>query len=150
MMAEASDDELAPLLRPLIAFLPSEEEVRARFPHQSLSDSARALARLGSSLTVIKRGPTGAVVYDARQPRPTCIPAVPVRATDPTGAGDSFCGGFLAGLVQGGNVIEAAVRGAVAASFVVEDFSLSAAWNWTREERDRRYRWIRKRVSPSV
>ena len=50
----------------------------------------------------------------------THVPAFPASAVDPTGAGDSFCGGFLVGLVETGDLTQAALYGTVAASFVVE------------------------------
>jgi sugar/nucleoside kinase (ribokinase family) len=48
------------------------------------------------------------------------VPAVSPRCVDPTGAGDAFCGGFLTGLIETGDPVEAALRGAVSASFAVE------------------------------
>ena len=50
------------------------------------------------------------------------VPALPVVAIDPTGAGDAFCGGFLAGLMRTGDAFAAACFGTVSASFAVEAF----------------------------
>jgi sugar/nucleoside kinase (ribokinase family) len=147
VMIESSDDELSALLQPLAAFLPSREEVTARYPGRSLDEVLRAVARLGSRITSVKRGPSGSVLYDPGRRRSYVIPAVPVVARDPTGAGDAFCGGFLAGRLQHDDILEAAVYGTVAASFVVEDFSVQAVRRWSRSERDRRYRWVKARVS---
>ena len=146
VMAERPDTELNALLRPLAAFLPSEEEVTARFPGVPLEEVTVRLSRLGARVVVIKRGPLGSHMYDSPASRHYAIPALPVGARDPTGAGDAFCGGFLAGLVLGGDSVHAALCGTVAASFVVEDFWFRAAMNADPAERDRRYAWVQERV----
>lgn len=99
-------------------FLPSEEDVRhvwgSKRPSQ-LFDELRGTA--GISRMVIKRGAAGVDVVSAAGI--THVPAVPVEVEDATGAGDAFCGGYLAGLVRTGDVVEAAIYGVVSASFVV-------------------------------
>ena len=72
----------------------------------------------GVDILVIKRGPDGAEII--REHGSLHIPAISERPVDPTGAGDAFCGGFLAGLLDTDDPREAALRGAVSASFVVE------------------------------
>ena len=52
------------------------------------------------------------------------IPTYSTEAVDPTGAGDAFCGGFLVGMSQTGNAVQAALYGAVSASFIIEDFGV--------------------------
>ena len=51
------------------------------------------------------------------------IPVFPTNVKDPTGAGDAFCGGFQVGLFETGDPVQAALYGAVSASFVIEEFS---------------------------
>ena len=74
------------------------------------------------------------------------MPAYPLEEVfDPTGAGDSFAGGFLGYLSQVNDLSEASVRkaivyGSVVASFVVEDFSLRRLRSLTRDDIERRYR----------
>ena len=101
---------------------------------------------LGPVTTAVKLGMHGAVIYDPGQRRRCVVPAVPVAAKDPTGAGDAFCGGVLAGLVESRGIVPAAVCGAVSASFVVEDFGLDGALRADAAERDRRFRWVLERV----
>jgi ribokinase len=48
------------------------------------------------------------------------VPAYPAKVRDVTGAGDAYCGGFLTGLAETEDPVEAALRGAVSASLVVE------------------------------
>ena len=47
----------------------------------------------------------------------------PNKVVDTTGAGDAFCGGFQVGLFETGDPVQAALYGAVSASFVIEEFS---------------------------
>ena len=122
VMAECSDTELEVLLRPLTAFLPSQEEVTIRFSGTALDVAARTLRWLGAAAVAIKLGRAGSSIYDFRRERRYALPAIPVTAKDPTGAGDAFCGGFLAGLLQENDFLHAGICGTVAASFVVEDF----------------------------
>ena len=74
------------------------------------------------------------------------VPAYPLEEViDPTGAGDTFAGGFMGYLARHGRVNEAILRtavvyGSVLASFVVERFSLERLTTLTWEEVDRRYR----------
>ncbi|MBC7633611.1 PfkB family carbohydrate kinase [Aeromicrobium sp.] len=101
------------------AFLPSEQEVMDLWGHTDIRCLSRWLIERGSrAAVVIKRGPLGVdVLVDQSVIR---VPSVVHDLVDPTGAGDAFCGGFLAGLVATGDPVEAAVRGVVSSSFVCE------------------------------
>src|SRR2546426_5857309 len=107
VMAETSDDELAMLLAPVAVFLPSREEVRARFPDRTLEEALDRLSSLARLATVIKQGRQGALIHDRALGRRHVVPSVPVIAKDPTGAGDAFCGGVLAGFVAGRGGLQA-------------------------------------------
>jgi len=67
------------------------------------------------------------------------VPAFPLEEVfDPTGAGDTFAGGFMGALAQSGDLSEQSVRraiiyGSVLASFVVEDFGMRSLRRITRE-----------------
>jgi sugar/nucleoside kinase (ribokinase family) len=119
-------DEVRHLVRGLDAFLPSEAEVRAFFaaapgaPPIDLWQAAEAFGAMGTKVVVVKSGTRGQLVYDAEAKRKWHVPAYPAKAKDVTGAGDAYCGGFLVGLVQTHDPVEAAVRGAVSASIVIE------------------------------
>lgn len=54
----------------------------------------------------------------------TQIPTYPTEVVDPTGAGDAFCGGFLVGMARTRDARQAALYGAVSASFIIEDFGV--------------------------
>lgn len=77
---------------------------------------------LGPRDVVVKCGEDGCVVFDVADGTAWRIPALAaLDVVDVTGAGDAFCGGFLAGMVKtGGDRLASAVHGTVAASFVVE------------------------------
>lgn len=113
------------LVTGLTAFLPSEEEVRALFQGRSsdLWEIAEALAAYGCEIIVIKRGERGQIVYDAATRSRWEVPPYPGRLVNPIGAGDAFCGGFLAGYRRTYDPLEAALHGNVSASFVVEGHS---------------------------
>lgn len=78
---------------------------------------ARDLAASSSKIIVYKMGEAGAVTFANGQEVRTGI--YPVDALKPTGAGDAFLGGFLAGLAEGRPVSEAVLRGSACASIVV-------------------------------
>ena len=122
MMAEADGGRLAQALRNADAFLPSEKQVRAFFQREDMSvwDMAERLGDMGSRLVVIKRGANGQAVYDHQTGSRWQVPAYPASVQDVTGAGHAYAGGFLAGLIQTRNPLEAGLRGAVSASMVVE------------------------------
>jgi sugar/nucleoside kinase (ribokinase family) len=122
VMAEADPDRLAQALRNADAFLPSEKQVRAFFQREALDiwDMAEQLGEMGSRFVVIKRGANGQAIYDHQSGSRWQVPAYPARVQDVTGAGHSYAGGFLSGLVQTQDPIEAGLRGAVSASMVVE------------------------------
>jgi ribokinase len=97
-------------------------ETRAFFPELSgdLWAAAEAFGALGAGCVVLKLGAQGQYVYEPASDRKWHVPAYPARLVDVTGAGDSYCGGFLVGLDQTGDPLEAALRGCVTASLVVE------------------------------
>ncbi len=115
-------DEIRIMLHKLTAFLPSEEELRALFwgKTNDLWEMAEAVASFGCELVVIKRGGRGQFLYEADSRKRWEIPAYPARLADPTGAGDSFCGGFLAGYRQTYDPLQAVMYGNVSASLNIE------------------------------
>ena len=107
-------------------FLPSEQEVVDLWGHDDPRRLEGELRSVGAeALLVVKRGPEGVDVLDSGSV--VRVPAVPIDLVDPTGAGDAFCGGFLASFVRSGDPVEAAVAGAVSASFVCETRGALAA-----------------------
>lgn len=110
---------LQSLLAAIDLFLPSRAEARLLLGRDDPEQAAREFARSGPKAVAVKLGAEGSVVCSADGPT-LYVPAVPVDAIDPTGAGDAYCGGFLAAYVQRLDPSAAAACGSVSASFVVE------------------------------
>ena len=115
-------DDIPVVLRGISVFHSSEEKLRALFHGRSsdLWEMAEALAGYGCEMIVIKCGAHGQLVYDHAHHTRWMVPAYPGRVVDPTGAGDAFCGGFLAGFRKTYDPLQAALCGNIAASFIVE------------------------------
>ncbi len=115
-------DEIPQVVAGITAFLPSEEEVYSLFEGKTrdLRDIAIILADYGCEYIVIKRGSRGVLLYERVSRSFWEIPAYPVQTIDPTGVGDAFCGGFLAGLRMNYDPFEAALMGSVSASFKIQ------------------------------
>lgn len=115
-------DRVMGFLRYIDVFMPSEQEVRSLLGPVDLWQAAGRFAEAGPRAVVIKVGARGALVYNSETHRKQCVPALPVEVVDVTGAGDSFCGGFMAGYQETGDPVLAACYGAVSASFVLQGF----------------------------
>ena len=102
------------------AFLPSEAEILRVWRPSDLERWLQEQALASMCPIVVKLGEQGAVACLPEQRRTVRIPAFPALVADTTGAGDAFCGGFLAGLVDDHPVDVCAAMGTVAASYVVE------------------------------
>lgn len=110
------------LLTGLTAFLPSEEDVRALFHGRSVDlwEMVEAMAGYGCEFIVIKRGERGQMLYDSATRSRWEIPPYPARVVNTIGAGDAFCGGFLAGYRRTYDPVMAVLHGSISASLVVE------------------------------
>ena len=104
----------------LSAFLPSEAELLRIWRPADLLAWLQEQALAHRCPIVVKLGEQGSIACVPEQRRSFRVPAFPAAVVDTTGAGDSFCGGFLAGLVDGHSVDVCAAMGTVAASYVVE------------------------------
>lgn len=137
-------DEVLALVAKVDVFLPSLDEVRELLGHEDALQAARFFAELGPNIVVIKMGGRGSLSYHAGTGQTVWLPACPARVVDTTGAGDAFCAGFLAALLRDGSLEAAARAGAVAASFAVESFGLSALAAATPSSiRKRTEEWLR-------
>src|SRR4249919_2693411 len=122
----------------------NDAEIRQLTGEQNLARAARAVMEHGPSAVVAKRGEYGAALFTAESF--FALPGIPLEdVRDPTGAGDSFAGGFL-GYLDGhdGELDEASLRramgyGTVLASFNVERFGTERVAALTRKEIDERF-----------
>ena len=124
------------------AFMPSQEEVFRLWHPSNLSDWMQEQSATYRRCLAVKMGAEGSLVCEGPHASVFHIPAFPVRALDTTGAGDSYCGGFLAGLVAGRPIVECAAMGTVSASFVVQAFGALATPRPTATERDARFKSV--------
>ena len=129
--------------------LMNDDEVRMLTEEPTLLKGARRLMDLGPSAVVVKQGEYGASLVTSEGF--FSLPAYPLEIViDPTGAGDSFAGGFLGYLdAQGGATDDATLRkamtyGSAVASFWVEEFGCERAASLTREEIDERFEAFRQ------
>jgi sugar/nucleoside kinase (ribokinase family) len=115
-------NDVPPLITGLTAFLPSEDDLRNLYQGYSddLWEMAEGLAAYGCEIIVIKRGEQGQLLYDAASKSRWEIPAYDSRLVNPTGVGDAFCGGFLAGFRQTYDPVEAVLHGNISAAVVTE------------------------------
>jgi sugar/nucleoside kinase (ribokinase family) len=122
-------DALLEPLRRVDVILLNDEEARMLSGHSNLIRAGRAVLDLGPSLAVIKKGEHGSLLVSRSYT--ASLPAYPVEdVRDPTGAGDTFAGGFVGHLAGCDDPFgedhqrRAAVQGTVLASFAVEGFSV--------------------------
>jgi sugar/nucleoside kinase (ribokinase family) len=125
------------------AVIINDSEARMLTGERDIMTAAEKVLDMGPDTAIIKRGEYGAFLF-SRMGK-FAIPAYPVAGVfDPTGAGDSFAGGFMGYLAAQDSTDFAALKramvyGTVIASFNVEDFSLDRFRRLTREEIDARY-----------
>ena len=122
MMTPIFWDDFPAVLTGLTAFLPSEQELRALFAGRSTDiwEMMAAVAAYGCEFVVAKRGESGQFLYDATSRARWEVQSYPARVVNPAGAGDAFCGGFLAGYRRTFDPLQAVLYGNIAASLVVE------------------------------
>jgi len=123
-------------------FLCNEAEARELSGQADLARASKWILAHGPKLAVIKKGEKGASCFS--RDFAFSVPAFPLKkVVDPTGAGDSFAGGFLGYLTQAKRVGEAAVKnaiiyGSVLASYNVESFSFDKVARLKRSDVERR------------
>jgi sugar/nucleoside kinase (ribokinase family) len=135
---ERTPAELRRTLRQTQILMINDTETRQLSNEHNLLRAARHIFRLGPSTLVIKRGEHGAMMV--HRDSVFCVPAFPLEAVhDPTGAGDSFAGGFMGYLAKVARVNDVTLRramvyGSVMGSFAVERFGLERLRRLTRRE----------------
>lgn len=115
-------DDIPMVVEGITAFLTSEEKIRSLFLGRSsdLWEMAETIGSYGCEIIVIKRQARGQYVYDHAGHNRWIVPAYPAHMVNPNGAGDAFCGGFLAGYRSSYDPLSAALHGNISASLVVE------------------------------
>jgi len=114
--------KLPAYLNGVTALLLSQEKLRNLFWGEThdLWQMAETVSMYGVEYVVIKCGAQGQLLFIAGNKRKIEIPAYPARAADPTGVGQAFNGGFLAGYCKNYDPIEGVLHGSVSASLSLE------------------------------
>jgi sugar/nucleoside kinase (ribokinase family) len=137
-------DALKKVIERVDIFIINEGEARQLSGEANLVKAAKKLLGYGVKTLIVKRGEYGVLMFNS-----TSIfsaPAYPLEEVfDPTGAGDTFAGGFMGYLANTGDTSEEGIRqaiifGSVMASFNVEDFSLNRLKSLDYREIEDRYR----------
>ena len=144
--------ELESLLRRVHGLVLNEEEARMLTGRRNLFQAGRILLEKGPRFVILKKGEHGAFLlgHEVR----FALPAYPVEdVVDPTGAGDSFAGGFMGYLASVKSIQPDALRramlyGTVTASYCVEGFGVEGLERVDRERLDRRYQELAALVTP--
>jgi len=132
---DGKPEALERCLKRIDVLLLNDEEAMQLAGEHNLVRAAQAIVRRGPKSVVVKRGDSGALLF--HEDTIFAAPALPLEEVrDPTGAGDSFAGGFMGYLAFAGSTEPAAIRaaminGSVMASFSVEQFSLDGLRNLT-------------------
>lgn len=119
-------NSLLRLLRSVDIYVANDQEARVLSGEHNLIKAAKCLRAYGPRMVLIKKGEHGVLFYSDKFI--FSLPAYPTdKVIDPTGAGDTFAGGFMGYLtkvkkIDAGNIKKALVYGTIAASFNVEDF----------------------------
>jgi len=145
---ERSNAELRETLKHVDILVINDSETRELSNEHNLLRAAKHIFKMGPSTLVVKRGEHGAMMVDKRGV--FCVPAFPLEEPhDPTGAGDSFAGGFMGYLAGCGSKSDASLRramvyGSVLGSFTVEKFGLDRLRHLKRSEIHARARHFAK------
>ncbi|HLF64736.1 MAG TPA: PfkB family carbohydrate kinase [Saprospiraceae bacterium] len=143
-------DSVMEVIRLVDILIINDDEARQMSGEHSLVKAAGKIHALGPKYLVIKKGEHGALLF--HRDRVFFAPGLPLlEVVDPTGAGDTFAGGFMGYLASSHdmsfeNLRRAIIYGSVMASFCVEDFSLNKLRNLTKDNIEKRYEAFRELV----
>jgi len=128
---------------------PNMQEARAIFGFLNPESLVSEMLANGAETAALRMGAEGSLVATRSAPKPLYIPAVPVdNVVDVTGAGNTYCGAFLAGWVRTGSALQAGRWGAVAASFCIETNGVTDLERADLiSQRDKRLKWIEKQTT---
>jgi sugar/nucleoside kinase (ribokinase family) len=139
------------LLKKVNIYVANDQEARALSGEHNLLKAAKCLRSLGPGMILIKKGEHGVLFYSDKFI--FSIPAYPTdKVVDPTGAGDTFAGGFMGYLtkvkrINEVNLKKAIAYGTVAASFNVEDFGVKGTTRLTPKDLEDRLRKFRRCIT---
>jgi sugar/nucleoside kinase (ribokinase family) len=145
---EGKPQELKRTLATVDVLVVNDGEARMLSGQHNLKKATAAVQKMGPRIVVVKRGEHGATLYS--EGTVFSAPGFPLdEVQDPTGAGDTFAGGFMGSLARAGEVSDAALRraviyGSVMASFAVEDFGLGRLLQLTQQDIEARFQEFKR------
>lgn len=145
---EKKPKELRKTIEKVDILIINEAEAREFTCEPNLVKAAKSILSIGPNTLIVKRGEYGALMFTDSSV--FYAPAYPLENIfDPTGAGDTFAGGFIGYLantnnLEDRNIRQAVIFGSVMASFNVEDFSLNRLKDLTYPDMEHRYREFKK------
>lgn len=145
-----SEAMIIPWISKATAFIPSFEEMDWFFNSHNYQKEIEYLATLGSQVVGLKLGSQGSLMMDVRNQHLWHIPPLGLTVKDPTGAGDAYCGGFLAGYLETGDVLQAALMATVSSSIVIEEFDVRYVFRFGRKDALERLKTLRSMVKQIV
>jgi len=131
-------EDLMEALKKVDVLTINDEEARQLSNEESLVKAAKAIKKMGPKYLIIKKGEHGALLFG--EEKIFFAPALPLESVfDPTGAGDSFAGGFIGYLSKTNdtsfeNMKSAVIHGSVMASFCVEKFGTKKLTEITQKD----------------
>ncbi|MCA0428569.1 MAG: PfkB family carbohydrate kinase [Bacteroidetes bacterium] len=147
---EVAFDDLKETLKKVDVLTINDEEARQLSGEYSLVKAAAKIQEMGPKYLIIKKGENGALLFHGKEV--FFAPALPLEDVfDPTGAGDTFAGGFIGYLAKTGdisfeNMKNAIIFGSAMASFCVEKFGTERIINLSQAELDARIQAFRNLV----
>ena len=148
---ESAMPDLGKVLEQVDVLLLNDAEARQLSGQYSLVKAARTILSMGPKFLIVKKGEHGALLF--HNDKVFFAPALPLEDVfDPTGAGDTFAGGFIGHLaktkdISFENMKTAIIVGSAMASFCVEKFGPNRLKEITKEDIDKRLRQFRELVN---
>jgi sugar/nucleoside kinase (ribokinase family) len=139
-----SRDDVVKMIEMTDGVVINDNEARLLCKEANLAKCAKKIMSWGSKFAIIKKGENGAILFSKEG---LVFPASAFfldEIVDPTGAGDSFAGGFLGhiarkGMMDFATMKEAVIYGNVMGSFAVEDFGIKRLLSITKDDVENRY-----------
>ncbi len=141
---EGQLEKLTEVIKKVHAVVINEGELRQLTKTYNIVEAAEKVRSWGPEILVVKRGEYGSILFNHGEV--FSLPALPLSVVkDPTGAGDSFAGGFMGYVASQGDVTPAVLRkavvyGSVMASFTVQDFGFRELLKCTKPLIEQRYK----------
>jgi len=120
-------------------FSPNLIEAESMFGTADPHEQIKRMVAAGAQIIALRMGEAGSIVHRADSGETWQIPAAETAVVDPTGAGNAYCGGFVVGWCETGDLQAAGIYGSVAASFMIEQIGLPPAAKSYKEEARKRF-----------